>query len=317
MMLSSLFSCIVMVLLTAGPSESLKIIRGIVGQNVTLPCTFIVHTDVASMCWGLGWCPLIWCSNEIIWTDGHKVVFQHSKRYHLKENFSQGTVSLTIENVTEADAGFYCCRVEVDGWFNDQTITMILQVEQASTVTALTNFTSTHPMLTTLASSTSTYPMLTTTKDQNSVSSTPVLDIVITRPSETSNGKNWTQPEIAIGVNDTVTGTSESHQGEHQMDILNDQVATTNKGIYIGVGVFVGVVLIVILLVFVLKRYFYNRKNGHGLSLTFLAHGRNRIEKTTTEDINHAVDNVYEIEDNGFTFEKDDTHIVQTCNEKQ
>ncbi|XP_074148010.1 hepatitis A virus cellular receptor 1 homolog isoform X2 [Sminthopsis crassicaudata] len=287
MMLSSLFSCILMVLLTAGTSESARIVRGIVGQSVTLPCTYSVHKGVNTMCWGRGWCPLNKCSNEIIWTDGHKVTFQHSNRYHLKENVSQGIVSLTIENVTKADAGFYCCRVEIAGWFNDQRITMTLKVEQ--------------------------------------VSSTPVLDIVITRPSETPNGKNWTQPDIPTGVNDTVIGTSEGHQGEHQMAILHDQVVTTNKGIYIGVGVFVGMLLIVILLVFVLKRYLYNRKIVHGLSLTFLARGRDRIERTTTEDINHAVDNVYTIEDNVYTFEaenvyiieKDNTHDVQTCDEKQ
>ncbi|KAM9094535.1 hepatitis A virus cellular receptor 1 homolog isoform X1 [Sarcophilus harrisii] len=316
MMLSSLFSCILMVLLTAGPSESVKIIRAIKGQSATLPCTYSVHKGVTSMCWGRAWCPVIRCSNEIIWTDGHEVTFQHSNRYHLKENLSQGIVSLTIENVTEADTGFYCCRVQISNWLNDQKISMILKVEQASTVTALTTFTSTHPMLTTLTSA-STYPMLTTTQDQNSVSSTPVLDIVITRPSETSIRKNWTQPDSPIGVNDTVTGTSEGYQGEHQMAIVHDQVVTTNKGIYIGVGVFVGVLLIVILLVFVLKRYFYNGKNAHVLSLTFLARGRERMERTTTEDINHAVDNGYEIEDNSYIIEKDNIHIIQTCNEKQ
>uniref|UniRef100_A0A7N4NMS0 Ig-like domain-containing protein n=1 Tax=Sarcophilus harrisii TaxID=9305 RepID=A0A7N4NMS0_SARHA len=279
-MLSSLFSCILMVLLTAGPSESVKIIRAIKGQSVTLPCTYSVHKGVTTMCWGRGWCPVIRCSNEIIWTDGHEVTFQHSNRYHLKENLSQGIVSLTIENVTEADTGFYCCRVQISTWLNDQKISMILKVEQA-------------------------------------ISSTPVLDIVITRPSETSIRKNWTQPDSPIGVNDTVTGTSEGYQGEHQMAIVHDQVVTTNKGIYIGVGVFVGVLLIVILLVFVLKRYFYNRKNAHGLSLTFLARGRERIERTTTEDINHAVDNGYEIEDNAYIIEKDNIHIIQTCNEKQ
>uniref|UniRef100_A0A7N4V1I0 Ig-like domain-containing protein n=1 Tax=Sarcophilus harrisii TaxID=9305 RepID=A0A7N4V1I0_SARHA len=249
MMLSSLFSCILMVLLTAGPSESVKIIRAIKGQSATLPCTYSVHKGVTSMCWGRAWCPVIRCSNEIIWTDGHEVTFQHSNRYHLKENLSQGIVSLTIENVTEADTGFYCCRVQISNWLNDQKISMILKVEQ--------------------------------------------------------------------GVNDTVTGTSEGYQGEHQMAIVHDQVVTTNKGIYIGVGVFVGVLLIVILLVFVLKRYFYNGKNAHVLSLTFLARGRERMERTTTEDINHAVDNGYEIEDNSYIIEKDNIHIIQTCNEKQ
>uniref|UniRef100_A0A4X2K2S2 Ig-like domain-containing protein n=1 Tax=Vombatus ursinus TaxID=29139 RepID=A0A4X2K2S2_VOMUR len=141
---------------------SAQTVRGVVGQSATLPCMYSVHQGVTSMCWGRGWCPLNGCSNEIIWTDGHKMTFQHSGRYYLKEDLSQGIVSLTIENLTEADAGTYCCRVEISGWFNDQKVTVNLKVEQ--------------------------------------VSSTPVLDIVTTtRPSETPDGKNWTQPNTPIG----------------------------------------------------------------------------------------------------------------------
>ncbi|XP_027709398.1 hepatitis A virus cellular receptor 1 homolog, partial [Vombatus ursinus] len=157
-----LFNCILTVLLAAGPSMSAQTVRGVVGQSATLPCMYSVHQGVTSMCWGRGWCPLNGCSNEIIWTDGHKMTFQHSGRYYLKEDLSQGIVSLTIENLTEADAGTYCCRVEISGWFNDQKVTVNLKVEQ--------------------------------------VSSTPVLDIVTTtRPSETPDGKNWTQPNTPIG----------------------------------------------------------------------------------------------------------------------
>ncbi|XP_036604472.1 hepatitis A virus cellular receptor 1 homolog isoform X2 [Trichosurus vulpecula] len=283
-----LFCCILMVLL-AGPSMSMQTVRGIVGQSVTLPCTYSVKDGVTSMCWGRGWCPLNGCSNEILWTDGHKMTFQHSNRYHLKEDLSKGIVSLTIANLTEADAGMYCCRVEIAGWFNDQKVTVKLKVEQ--------------------------------------VSSTPVLDIVTTtRPSQTLDGKNWTQPDIPIGVNDTMTGTSEGYQYENKTVILHDQLVTTNEGIYIGAGFFVGVLLIMVLLVFVLKRYFCNRKNAQTLSLTFLAGRKNEAVSTAAEDGNRVEDNVYTIEDNVYIVEEENAYIIDeeenpyvvpTSNEKQ
>ena len=42
-----------------------------------------------------------------------------SSRYYLLGRLDQGDVSLTILNITEADAGCYGCRVEIPGWFND------------------------------------------------------------------------------------------------------------------------------------------------------------------------------------------------------
>ncbi|XP_036604473.1 hepatitis A virus cellular receptor 2 homolog isoform X3 [Trichosurus vulpecula] len=253
-----LFCCILMVLLAAGPSMSMQTVRGIVGQSVTLPCTYSVKDGVTSMCWGRGWCPLNGCSNEILWTDGHKMTFQHSNRYHLKEDLSKGIVSLTIANLTEADAGMYCCRVEIAGWFNDQKVTVKLKVEQ--------------------------------------------------------------------GVNDTMTGTSEGYQYENKTVILHDQLVTTNEGIYIGAGFFVGVLLIMVLLVFVLKRYFCNRKNAQTLSLTFLAGRKNEAVSTAAEDGNRVEDNVYTIEDNVYIVEEENAYIIDeeenpyvvpTSNEKQ
>ncbi|XP_007474006.1 hepatitis A virus cellular receptor 1 homolog isoform X2 [Monodelphis domestica] len=324
-----LFSCVLMVLF-AGPSLSAQIVTGIVGQSVTLPCDYSVQDEggVTSMCWGRGPCPLNKCSNEIIWTDGQKVTFQYSSRYHLKENLTQGIVSLTIYNLTEEDAGKYCCRVELSGWFNDKKVTIRLKVEQASTVTALTtpastrpmlttltSSASTRPMLTTLTSSASTHPVLTTTKDQKSVFSTPVMDIVTTRSPATSDGKNWTQPGIPIGENDTGIATSEGYQSTNKTVILQDQLTSSNKGIYIGVGVLAGVLLVMILLVFVLKRYFNNKKKAQSLSLTFLAHGIQEDTRTTNEGGGiHVEDNVYAIEENVYTVEPENAYIIEEEN---
>ncbi|XP_007474007.1 hepatitis A virus cellular receptor 2 homolog isoform X4 [Monodelphis domestica] len=274
-----LFSCVLMVLFAAGPSLSAQIVTGIVGQSVTLPCDYSVQDEggVTSMCWGRGPCPLNKCSNEIIWTDGQKVTFQYSSRYHLKENLTQGIVSLTIYNLTEEDAGKYCCRVELSGWFNDKKVTIRLKVEQ--------------------------------------VFSTPVMDIVTTRSPATSDGKNWTQPGIPIGENDTGIATSEGYQSTNKTVILQDQLTSSNKGIYIGVGVLAGVLLVMILLVFVLKRYFNNKKKAQSLSLTFLAHGIQEDTRTTNEGGGiHVEDNVYAIEENVYTVEPENAYIIEEEN---
>uniref|UniRef100_A0A5F8HG61 Ig-like domain-containing protein n=1 Tax=Monodelphis domestica TaxID=13616 RepID=A0A5F8HG61_MONDO len=244
-----LFSCVLMVLFAAGPSLSAQIVTGIVGQSVTLPCDYSVQDEggVTSMCWGRGPCPLNKCSNEIIWTDGQKVTFQYSSRYHLKENLTQGIVSLTIYNLTEEDAGKYCCRVELSGWFNDKKVTIRLKVEQ--------------------------------------------------------------------GENDTGIATSEGYQSTNKTVILQDQLTSSNKGIYIGVGVLAGVLLVMILLVFVLKRYFNNKKKAQSLSLTFLAHGIQEDTRTTNEGGGiHVEDNVYAIEENVYTVEPENAYIIEEEN---
>uniref|UniRef100_A0A5F8HIY5 Ig-like domain-containing protein n=1 Tax=Monodelphis domestica TaxID=13616 RepID=A0A5F8HIY5_MONDO len=295
-----LFSCVLMVLFAAGPSLSAQIVTGIVGQSVTLPCDYSVQDEggVTSMCWGRGPCPLNKCSNEIIWTDGQKVTFQYSSRYHLKENLTQGIVSLTIYNLTEEDAGKYCCRVELSGWFNDKKVTIRLKVEQASTVTALTTPASTRPMLTTLTSSASTRPMLTTLT--SSASTHPVLT---------------TTKDQKSGENDTGIATSEGYQSTNKTVILQDQLTSSNKGIYIGVGVLAGVLLVMILLVFVLKRYFNNKKKAQSLSLTFLAHGIQEDTRTTNEGGGiHVEDNVYAIEENVYTVEPENAYIIEEEN---
>lgn len=81
------------------------------------------------MCWGRGVCPTSQCSEQIIWTDGTRVTFRKHTRYDLKGNILQGDVSLTIEDAVETDSGLYCCRVEHRGWFNDQKITLSLEIK--------------------------------------------------------------------------------------------------------------------------------------------------------------------------------------------
>ncbi|XP_074169937.1 hepatitis A virus cellular receptor 1 homolog isoform X3 [Rhinolophus sinicus] len=106
-------------------------VSGVVGQPVTLPCTYSTAGGVTTMCWGQGPCPWYLCSNQLIKTDGHRVVFQRNKRYELNGPISKGNVSLTIMNATQADSGTFCCRVELPGWFNDLKVNILLEMKPA------------------------------------------------------------------------------------------------------------------------------------------------------------------------------------------
>uniref|UniRef100_A0A7M4F3E4 Ig-like domain-containing protein n=1 Tax=Crocodylus porosus TaxID=8502 RepID=A0A7M4F3E4_CROPO len=85
------------------------------------------------MCWGRGPCPTSQCSDLILWTNGRRVTQQQDNRYQLRGNLLRGDVSLTILKAREADAGTYCCRVEIHGWFNDQKTNVDVVIERAST----------------------------------------------------------------------------------------------------------------------------------------------------------------------------------------
>ena len=102
------------------PEASQTVIRGFLGQSVTLPCTYSSWSPSGnSMCWGKGECPNSKCNDELLYTDGTKVVSRKSPKYRLQGIIQRGDVSLTIINTSEGDQSVYCCRIEVPGWFND------------------------------------------------------------------------------------------------------------------------------------------------------------------------------------------------------
>ena len=99
-------------------------VSGVVGQSVTLPCTYT--GDVMPMCWGWGSCNWTLCGH--IWTDGHRVIDRRDRRFHLKGNNCERDASLTIDNAVQSDSGLYCCRVEQRGWYNDRRVTLELRI---------------------------------------------------------------------------------------------------------------------------------------------------------------------------------------------
>ncbi|NXJ66491.1 HAVR1 protein, partial [Rostratula benghalensis] len=124
--------------LSTGSTISASLVKGTVGQTVTVPCFYSVKStqDITSVCWGRDKCPSSKCSRTIIWTDGWKVTEQSHSRYKLKGNLQTGDVSLTIVNAVEADSGTYCCRVEIPGLFNDQLNNYNVVIEKARISTA-------------------------------------------------------------------------------------------------------------------------------------------------------------------------------------
>lgn len=110
------------------PCRSITV-KGLSGQNVTLPCMYDMHSlGKCEICWMRGIIPLSGCGDEIIATDGDKVVRQTSQRHQLNGELQKGDASLTIYNTTEKDSGQYGCRVHVPGWFNDEKSLVYLAI---------------------------------------------------------------------------------------------------------------------------------------------------------------------------------------------
>lgn len=49
-------------------------------------------------------------------------------RYQLTGDVLDGQLDLVILNVRRTDSGLYCCRVDIDGIFNDKKVVMNLRV---------------------------------------------------------------------------------------------------------------------------------------------------------------------------------------------
>ncbi|NXQ79195.1 TIMD4 protein, partial [Nyctibius grandis] len=126
----------IMIQIFIAHTASEAVVRGVIGQPVQLPCFYQVarQKDISDICWGRGPCPNSKCSNEILHTTGNRVTFRKSQRYNLQGYISYGDVSLTIGKVKAEDAGTYCCRVEIPGWFNDIKQNMRLEVDRAPPV---------------------------------------------------------------------------------------------------------------------------------------------------------------------------------------
>ncbi|KAM9265868.1 hepatitis A virus cellular receptor 2 isoform 3-T3 [Cariama cristata] len=245
----------ILLILFTDPTVSQSLVKGEVGQNVTVPCFYNVKTtqDITSMCWGRGSCPVSKCYQAIIWTDGWKVTEQYNSRYILKGNLLMGDVSLTIVNAKEADSGIYCCRVEISGWFNDQTSNHNVVIEKARTSTAS--------------------PHTYTSEQTSAHGSTSESAFTITRTWPSVSASEAPQTNMSVSLH--------SHQ-------------YSENGLYIGIGLCAVLLAILILALFLTRQYLYSTKKTSDFA-NFVAFWRpeGAGNHSALEDEIHAEENIY------------------------
>ncbi|XP_023582335.1 hepatitis A virus cellular receptor 2 isoform X1 [Trichechus manatus latirostris] len=243
-----------------------------VGQNAVLPCFYSPAASVnhVPVCWGQGSCPLLQCYNTVLSTDGSHINYQKSSRYQLKGYLHVGNVSLTIEKVTSADSGTYCCRVQFPGPMNDQKLALELVIIPAKVTTARTprrNFTAT-------------VPRMLTTKGHGSAE---------TQTRETLHGCNQTQKSTLANE-------------------LQDPTVTTQITIYIGIGSSAGLALVLIFGALILKWYSHKKEKLQNSSLVSMANLPPSGFVNAVAAGMHSEENIYTIEENVYEVEDSDEY---------
>ncbi|KAM8764574.1 hepatitis A virus cellular receptor 2-like [Rhynchonycteris naso] len=237
-----------------------------VGQNAYLPCSYSPASPEAlvPMCWGKGSCPVFECQSTLLSTDGRELRFQKSSRYQLRGYIHRGDVSLTIENVTLADSGTYCCRIQFPGPMNDKKSDLKLDIKPAKD----------SPAGTPRRDSTTAFPRMFSTEEHGPE----------TQTLEMLHDKNQTQ--ISTLANE-----------------LQDSGAITQMSVYIGVGISAGLALVLIFGALILKWYSYRKENLQNSSLVTLASlPPSGLANTVAEGVRSS-DNIYIIEENVYELE--------------
>uniref|UniRef100_UPI0037E96707 T-cell immunoglobulin and mucin domain-containing protein 4 n=1 Tax=Semicossyphus pulcher TaxID=241346 RepID=UPI0037E96707 len=138
---------IVLLVLSGSHFSSVSSFKVMEGGVASLSCQYSVKRfGLSRVCWGRG-CGTFWCSNILVQTDENGVISKVEDRYRLTGDVLDGQMDLDILNVRRTDSGPYCCRVDIDGIFNDKKAIMNLRVVKArvtsspptTTTTATTN----------------------------------------------------------------------------------------------------------------------------------------------------------------------------------
>nr|XP_046185418.1 hepatitis A virus cellular receptor 2 homolog [Oncorhynchus gorbuscha] len=133
----------ILVLLTFSARCSVSAFKVMEGATATLSCQYSVsRLGLSRVCWGRE-CGTFWCNNILAQTDKHGVISKVSDRYRLAGDVLAGEMDLGILDVKRTDSGPYCCRVDIDGIFNDKKIIQNLRVMKAP-VTVLPTSTTVH-----------------------------------------------------------------------------------------------------------------------------------------------------------------------------
>uniref|UniRef100_M3YQ03 Ig-like domain-containing protein n=1 Tax=Mustela putorius furo TaxID=9669 RepID=M3YQ03_MUSPF len=226
-------------------SAAEETVTAYLGQTVTLPCIYSSWSyNRNSMCWGKGECPKSKCNNELLHTDGRRVLSKKSPKYELLGIIRRGHVSLTIFNTNEDDSSVYCCRIEVPGWFNDVKKNIRLRLMRAPSTrrsttrlpTTTTALTTTTAVLPTTAMIT---PELTTRTPLQTRTTTALTTVATTCPLATSTFLSETTtvlPTTELSTEGTIlTAESEtsflSKDPERSTEVTSGSTALlTSKG---------------------------------------------------------------------------------------
>nr|XP_043897426.1 uncharacterized protein LOC122779304 isoform X7 [Solea senegalensis] len=117
------FVCVCVLTVPAHVStHTTETVVGVAGRKVMLPCRAEAEKqrDV-EVCWGRGEPSVFTCHNTVIYATGDKISYRRSYRYSLSSSSS-----LSIALTRPLDSGFYHCRVQLPGLFNDQTTSVHL-----------------------------------------------------------------------------------------------------------------------------------------------------------------------------------------------
>ncbi|XP_009970548.2 hepatitis A virus cellular receptor 1 homolog isoform X1 [Tyto alba] len=264
----------ILLVLFTGPTVLASLVKGKVGQDITVPCFYNVKgtQDITSMCWGRDHCPVSKCYRTIIWTDGWKVTEQYNSRYMLKGDLQSGDVSLTIVSAEEADSGIYCCRVEISGWFNDQTSNHKVVIERARISTA-----SPHTYI---------------SEQTTAHGSTSESSFTVTRTWPLISASE--APQTAYGPCSSTSGCSDVTTNLQNVSVSLSGQQYSENGLYIGIGLCAVLLAILILALFLTRQYLYNTKKTRDFT-NFIAFWRPQGagNHSALEDEIHAEENIY------------------------
>ncbi|XP_029028577.1 hepatitis A virus cellular receptor 1 homolog isoform X2 [Betta splendens] len=100
---------------------TMETVVGVAGGEVELPCRLeAANQEGVDVCWGRGEPSLLTCHDAVVHGAGHQVYYRRSHRLSVSSSF------LYIMKSQPSDAGFYHCRLQLPGLFNDQTSTVHL-----------------------------------------------------------------------------------------------------------------------------------------------------------------------------------------------
>ncbi|XP_058614344.1 hepatitis A virus cellular receptor 1 isoform X6 [Onychostoma macrolepis] len=210
------------------------IVQSFEGESVILPCKYdSKYHGKCHICWMIGDIPNMGCGNEIIGSDGDKVVRKISSRYQLAGEIPHGDVSLTILNIEKTDSGKYGCRIHVPGLFNDELYYVHLIVNEAPGPTTP------EPLVTTISGLISSESKTTETSGETNTTQESSSFAFSTNPPESST--------FGLRPSDTTYETSFDHHESSSME-KKDSVNTSAVIVPVILSLLVLIVIVVILI---------------------------------------------------------------------